>query len=167
MRLFLVVLGCLSVAYAAAVDISQTDIKWRVINFVIFVAIVWVLVAKHAKAFFAARREKISLQLSEMQERLKEVKIQKEQALRRLEEAKKDALEIIASAKKEAYLLTQKIEEQSRYDIENLIKNTENLMEFEQRRMEKEVISEVLDEVFKKTQLHSADYGAIIEKKVG
>ncbi len=151
---------------AAAVDISDTDFIARLINFIIFVIIVWMLIAKRAKVFFNERSRAISDQLSEVQVKLKNAKNQKEQALRRLQEARENAAEILANAKKESYLVVQKIEEQSGHDIEVMIKNTELLMEFEQKRMQRAVVSEVLDEIFSESKISSSEYGSIIEKKV-
>lgn len=151
---------------AAAVDISETDFVARLINFVIFVVIVWMLIAKKAKMFFSERSRSISDQLSEVQVKLKNAKNQKEQTLRRLQEARESAAEILANAKKESYLVAQKIEEQSGHDIEIMMKNTELLMEFEQRRMEKAVIDEVLDQIFAESKISASEYGNIIEKKV-
>lgn len=157
---------CLALAQASEVDIAQSDFFARSVNFVIFVAIVWVLLAGRARAFFAARRERISTQLSEVQDKLKTAKNNKEQALRRLEEAKEQATEIISNAKRETYLITQKVEEQSRIDIENMLKHTQSLMEFEQKRMEKQVVDEVLTEVFAQNKLNTQEYVNILQKKV-
>lgn len=157
---------CCVTVNAASVGILETDFIARSINFVIFVLIVWVLVAKKAKAFFSERTMGISEKLSEIQTKLKSAKSQKEHALRRLQEAKENAAEITANAKKESYLVTQKIEEQFGKDIEVMMKNTEILMEFERKQMEKEVVAEVLDEIFMESKISGAEYGRIIEKKV-
>ncbi|MCE3037845.1 F0F1 ATP synthase subunit B [Helicobacter anatolicus] len=167
MRLFLLIFGAFSSVFASMdVQLADTDFLERAINFIIFVAILWFLVAKKAKAFFAARRNKIAERLLEVQEKLKQAKKNKEQALRKLEEAKEVAAEIIANAKREAYMIAQKMEEQSSVDIENMIKNTENLMEIERKKMEKEVVSEILEEVFKESKINAAEYVKILEKKV-
>ncbi|WP_104697176.1 MULTISPECIES: F0F1 ATP synthase subunit B [unclassified Helicobacter] len=155
-----------TLVFATAVDLSQTDMLERTINFVIFIAILWYFFAAKAKDFFASRREKIAERLSEVQERLKVAKNDKEHALRKLEEAREKANEILEVAKKEAYVIAQKIEEQSSIDIETMRKNTEVLMEFEQRKMQKEVVEEVLHEVFSQNQLNTAEYINILERKV-
>lgn len=152
--------------FASAVDLSQTDMLERTINFVIFIAILWYFFAAKAKEFFVSRREKIADRLSEVQEKLKIAKNDKEQALRKLEEAREKAAEILEIAKKEAYMVAQKIEEQTSVDIETMRKNTEVLMDFEQRKMEKEVVEEVLQEVFLQSELNTTEYINILEKKV-
>ncbi|CBG39693.1 F0F1 ATP synthase subunit B [Helicobacter mustelae] len=148
------------------VEFADSDFIARLINFVIFVAIVWLLLAKRMKMFFGERKNKISQKLLEVQERLKVAKSNKEQALRKLEEARERANKILANAKKESYTITQKIEQQSSADIENMMKSVENLMEFEQKKMEKEVVMEVLDEVFGESKINSQEYVKILEKKV-
>ena len=157
---------CFALAQGSGVDIAQSDFFARSVNFVIFVVIVWVLFAGKVRAFFASRRECISMQLSEVQDRLKSAKDNKEQALRRLEEAKEQAAEILSNAKKECYLIAQKVEEQSSIDIENMFKHTQSLMEFEYKLMEKQVVDEVLTEVFAQTKLSAQEYVNILQKKV-
>lgn len=167
MRLFLLtILSFCSFLGASEVNIADTDMVARVINFVIFAVILWFLVAKRAKAFFGERRNKIADRLIEVQEKLKSAKNSKEQALRKLEDAKERAAEIVANAKKESYMIAQKIEEQSSIDIENMMKSTEALMAFEQKKMEKEVVSEILEEIFSESKLNATEYVRILEKKV-
>lgn len=166
--IFLFLLSFSILLGADNVNISETDIVQRVINFVIFIAIIWYFVADKLKKMFSDRREGIVKKLQDVQDQLKEAKKSKEQALRKLEESKERALDMIATAKKEAYLITQKIDEQSRIDIEHIIKSNENLMDFEQKKMEKEVIDEILNELFKTEvcTFETADYVNILNKKV-
>ncbi|PAF44218.1 F0F1 ATP synthase subunit B [Helicobacter sp. 11S02596-1] len=168
MKYILFLLLPASLLFGADVNVSDTDIVERVINFVIFVAILWYLVADKLKNVFATRREKISKRLDEVQDKLKTAKKAKEQALRRLEEAKEKASDMVATAKKEAYLVMQKIDEQSKIDIENIMKNNETLMDFEQKKMEREVVEEILLELFKTKigSFETSDYINILNKKV-
>ncbi|PAF48588.1 hypothetical protein BKH46_00525 [Helicobacter sp. 12S02634-8] len=158
----------MSALLGSEVDISDTDIVERIVNFVIFIAILWYLAADKLKELFATRRENIAKKLEEVQDKLKTAKKAKEQALRKLEESKSKATDMVATAKKEAYLVMQKIEEQSRVDIENIIKNNEILMDFEQKKMEREVVEEILTELFKTKvgTFETSDYIHILNKKV-
>ncbi|PAF52734.1 F0F1 ATP synthase subunit B [Helicobacter sp. 13S00477-4] len=156
-----------SFLFGADINLSDTDIVERVINFVIFIAIIWYLLADKLKKLFSDRRESIAKKLDEVQEKLKIANKTKEQALQKLEEAKEKAIDIVAIAKKEAYLIVQKIDEQSKVDIENLIKNNEILMDFEQKKMEKEVIQDILFELFsQEASFENSDYLNILNKKV-
>ncbi|PAF49902.1 hypothetical protein BKH41_00955 [Helicobacter sp. 12S02232-10] len=168
MKYILFLLFSVSFLFGADVNISDTDIVERVINFVIFVAILWYLTADKLRELFANRKEKISKKLDEVQDKLKTAKKAKEQALRRLEEAKEKASDMVITAKKEAYLVMQKIDGQFKIDIENIIKNNDILMDFEQKKMEREVVEEVLSELFKTkiASFETSDYINILNKKV-
>lgn len=147
---------------------GETDIVERTINFVIFVAILYYLAADKVKAIFAARQESIATELEKVQEKLKESKKAKEQAQKRLEESKRMAEDVILTAKKEVVLLTQKVEDSTKSDIENLIRQYNDSMEFEKRKAERAIIDEILAELFESdaTKLDKAAYGEILLKKV-
>lgn len=147
---------------------GETDIVERTINFVIFVAIFYYLAADKIKAIFVARQESIAAELEKVQEKLKESKKAKEQAQKRLEESKRMAEDVILTAKKEVVLLTQKVEDSTKSDIENLIRQYNDSMEFEKRKAERAIIDEILAELFESdaTKLDKATYGEILLKKV-
>lgn len=147
---------------------GETDIVERTINFVIFVAIFYYLAADKIKAIFVARQESIATELEKVQEKLKESKKAKEQAQKRLEESKRMAEDVILTAKKEVVLLTQKVEDSTKSDIENLIRQYNDSMEFEKRKAERAIIDEILAELFESdaTKLDKSAYSEILLKKV-
>lgn len=153
---------------ASDVNISQTDIVQRVINFVIFIAILWYFVADKLKKMFSDRREQIITRLNQAQDKLQLAKKSKEEALKKLEEAKERATQMVATAKKEAYMISQKFDDQFKADVENMIKNNEILMEFEQKQMERKVIEEVLSDLFKTpaSSFEVSKYVSILNQKV-
>lgn len=166
--ILLFLLGTSFLFAASDVNISQTDIVQRVINFVIFIAILWYFVADKLKKMFSNRREQIVNRLNQAQDKLELAKKSKKEALKKLEETKERAAQMIALAKKEAYMISQKFDEQFKLDVENMIKSNEILMEFEQKQMERKVVEEVLCELFK-TQASSFEvskYVNILNKKV-
>lgn len=165
-----VVFGCLlGVSYASgAVDISHTDFSERVINFIIFLAILWYLGAHRLKALLQSRQQEISSRFEQAQDRINEAKRDREQAQKQLEEAQKKAADIIATARKEAVVIAQKYEEQCSVDIENLIKSSESLMFFEQRKARVELVESVLKELFNSNaaDIDTQEYVRILNKKV-
>jgi len=108
-----------------------TDFVPRLVNFLIFAAIIWYFVAEPVKNFFTGRSAQIASRLEEVQNRLKETKRAKEEAEKEYEAALKTAEEIIESAKKEAQLLAKKLDEQLKAELENLEKLQEEKMEVE------------------------------------
>lgn len=173
MRYMWITLACLGlcgVSYAAGgeMDISKTDIIERLINFVIFVALMWYLLADKLKAMLAERSQGIADRLSQTQTKVRESREKKERAQQRLKEAHEQAAEILATAKKEAHASVLRIEEKTKEQIANLLKSNEEAMEFQERLLQRQLVAEVLQEAFASQALNldSKDYVGILEKKV-
>ena len=65
-------------------------------------------------------------------------------------------------------MLTQKIEENTKIEVEHLIRHYQDSMEFEKRRRERDVVGEILSELFGSdaTKLEKSAYADILLKKV-
>jgi len=124
----------------------ESDFFPRIINFTIFAALLYYLIANPIKNFFQGRSEGIAAQLKEIEEKLQAAKDEKKEAQIRLEESEKKADQIIADAKKEAVLLAQKIAESNQIDLENMLKQFEEKTALEERKSAREAIDEVLSE---------------------
>ena len=153
---------------ASETSIENSDFVMRSINFVIFVAILWWLVAKHIKNALKSRQENISAQLNAVQDKLAQSRAKKENALKELEKSKILAQEIIDSAKKEAVILAQNIEIQCKNDAESLRKSHAERLNFEQKRAKQAVIAEILDELLndKNIKLDKSAFVEILTKRV-
>ncbi|WP_286349107.1 F0F1 ATP synthase subunit B family protein [Helicobacter felistomachi] len=153
---------------ASATPLGHTDIVMRILNFLLFMGILWYLTGNAFKNILATRRSKIAQSLEQLQEERQAAKEQKEQALKALEEAKQQATQIISNAKQEAYLLAQKYDQQSKTTIEKLIRNHQLNQEKEGDRMQQEAIAEVLSELFEgaKAELATPTYMHLIHNKV-
>ncbi|WP_281757458.1 F0F1 ATP synthase subunit B family protein [Helicobacter suis] len=149
-------------------QVGQTDIVMRVLNFLLFLGILWYFTGSMLKKALLKRRSKISDKLSSLQDQRQSVKEEREQALSTLEQAKQQASQIVSSAKQEAYLLTQKYDQQSKIVIEKLIKNYRSMQEKEEEKMQEEAIAEVLDTLFNasETALSVPVYMRLIHQKV-
>ncbi len=169
---YLLALAMLLPLYAVASEHATgeggTDIVPRTVNFLIFAAILYYLIADKIKAFFADRTTGIAKQLTEIQEKLNSVKEEKEQAQKEAEEAKVKAKELVEVAKKEAVMLAEKIESDAKSEIEHLKRALQERMEIEEKKMTKEVVAEVIDEMFAKGKiaLSNEEFVNIIKKKV-
>ncbi|MCQ2762650.1 F0F1 ATP synthase subunit B, partial [Helicobacter pylori] len=128
----------LSPLCATGLDISQTDIIERSLNFLLFVGILWYFLAKKLRSFLRSKSLEISKRLEEIQAQLKVSKENKKKLLKELEQAKEKAELIISDANKEAYTITQKYELQTKMDVENLIKNSKALMDLEVKKIKRE-----------------------------
>ncbi|TLD85113.1 F0F1 ATP synthase subunit B [Helicobacter sp. MIT 11-5569] len=139
-----------AILFAASGESADYDIIERTINFVIFFALVYYFAADAIKNIFKARRDEIANSLAKIQEKLQDSKKAKEKALNSLEDAKKTARDIVETAHKESVIITQKVEETTKIEIENLVRQYNDHIAFEQRKAEKLIIDEILSEFLNK-----------------
>lgn len=153
---------------AEASGSGETDIFWRVINFAIFFGILYYLLADKIKTFFKEREEGIAGRLSAVEEKLKEAKAEKEAASQKAKDAEVTAVDLKESAKKEAELMVAKINESLAHDKVQLDKAYADRIEIEAKKMKKEVVNEVLEDMFSNdgASIGNDDLLNIIKKKV-
>jgi len=124
-----------------------TDIVQRTVNFLLFAGLIWYLIAEPAKNYFLARSQGIADDLQRVQDKLNESVALKKEALDKITEAQKFAEELSVSTKKENKILNDNIMLQCESDLETIAKQNVSLMEFEQRKMVRTVVEDVLNEV--------------------
>ena len=137
----------------AAGENANYDIIERTINFVIFFALVYYFADDAIKNTFKARRDEIANSLAKIQEKLQDSKKAKEKALNQLEDAKRTARDIIETAHKESTIVAQKIEESTKLELENLVRQYNDHIAFEQRKVEKMIVDEILSEFLNKDSI--------------
>ncbi|GAB6045235.1 F0F1 ATP synthase subunit B [Caminibacter profundus] len=162
-KVLLIVVGVVSV-FASEAASGHTDIIPRAINFVIFAALLWYLVADKIKRFFSERKEQIASRFQEIETKLKESKEKKEALKAELIQAKKLAEEIVENAKKEAELLEKKIKTQVEEEIKILQKHFEEYKENEIRKTKQVAVKVFLEEVLKDVHLSSEDAAKLVLK---
>ncbi|QOR01369.1 F0F1 ATP synthase subunit B [Campylobacter sp. 2014D-0216] len=155
-------------ALAAGNGSGEYDIVPRAVNFVLFAAILYYFIATPLKNFYHGRIAKIASKMNEIQEKLIASKNQKLEMMKKLDHAKQEASNAIILAKKEAEIITNKIEEETKLEISVLEKAYEEHKDYEMRKMEKEVVKAVLDEIFEdqNLQLQQKEILNIMMKKV-
>ncbi|MCT7908502.1 F0F1 ATP synthase subunit B [Arcobacter lacus] len=146
-RMLLLGLALAPVALFASEGAVETDIVQRTVNFIIFAAILWYLIADKIKAFFANRTLSIQAELDKVQETLKASQDKVTDAQKKLEEARKLAAEIIEGAKADIDSVKQKVTTAIDADITNLNKNLEEMIKIETSKAKKQVVAEVLEEL--------------------
>ena len=146
----------------------HTDIVPRTVNFLIFAAILYYLVAEPIKRFFKDRTASIAAKLEEVQVKLKKAKEDKERAEAELAKAKELAKEIVETTKKEIEIMVQEIREQAKNEITVLEKSFEENIELERRKRIREITKEVLEELFEDKTLafDKQQFVNLIVKKV-
>jgi F-type H+-transporting ATPase subunit b len=133
--------------FAAQGAETDYDIIQRTVNFVIFVSILWYLLADKAKAYFAQRSMGIQAELDKVQDTLKASQAKVDEATKKLENAKKLAVEIVNSANAEVDTIAQKVSKNADSEIANLSKNFDEKIKIETRKAKKEVVESVLNEL--------------------
>ncbi len=171
MKKVLLLLSAVSMTLLASEHAAQeggTDFWWRLVNFIIFAVIIYKLVADKIVAFFKAREQGIADELTALEKRLKEAKVQKQEALEEAEKSTQKAEELKVIAQEEAKLLEEKIAQNLALEKEQLERSHHERVEIETKKMKQEVVSEVIEELFgsKGVQMSNEDLLNIIKKRV-
>lgn len=147
-RILLLIMMISTYALASSgAESGGTDIVQRTVNFLLFFGLIWYLVAEPVKNYFAARSQNIADELQKVQDKLNESVNLKKDALSKISEAEKFAEELVVASKKENKILNDSIMFQCDSDLEIMAKQSASLMEFEQRRMVRDVVESVVNEV--------------------
>ena len=136
-----------TIALASSAEGGSTDIIQRTVNFLLFAGLVWYLVAEPMKAYFNARSQSIADELKKVQDKLNETIALKKEALAKISDAEKYADALAISSKKENKIINDNIMVQCEVELENLAKQNISVTEFEQRKMVRTVVENVLNEV--------------------
>jgi len=146
----------------------ETDILERTVNFFIFAAIIYYLLADKLKAFFTGRTESIQSELDKVQNVLKESDQKLSDAKQEVENAKKVAEELISTATSEVEAIKTKIDVAVEQEIAFLSKSFDEKTELETRKVKKEVVENVLNKLLSDDNiaLSQKDLANIILKKV-
>lgn len=167
-RILVLMLMLSTYALASEAAHGETDIVQRTVNFLLFAGLVWYLVGEPVKSFFAARSQAIADELKKVQEKLDESIAMKKDAMNRIAEAQKFAEELAISSKKENKIINDNIMSQCEVDLETLVKQHNSFKHFEQRKMVRSVVEDVLSETLGQTaqSLDRETMANIILKKV-
>ena len=146
-RIIVLMLMISTIALASDAEHAGTDIVQRTVNFLLFAGLVWYLVAEPMKNFFAGRSQGIANEMQKVQDKLKESIDLKKEALAKITDAEKFAEDLVVVSKKENKILNDNIMSQCEVDLENLSRQQNSAMDFEQRKMVRGVVEDTLDEV--------------------
>ena len=144
---FMLMMSTFALASSGNAEHGGTDIIQRTVNFLLFAGLIWYLVAEPAKNYFVSRSQAIADEMRKVQDKLKETASLKKDALTKVSVAEKFAADLAISSKKENKIVNDAIMTQCDADVEIMIKQQAALMEFEQRKMVRNVVETTLTEV--------------------
>ena len=146
----------------------ETDILERTVNFFIFAAIIYYLLADKVKTFFVDRTKSIQADLDKVQDLLKASEKRVADAKLEIENAKKVAEELVESANNDVDAIKKKVEIALEQEIVFLSKSLDEKTELEQRKVKKEVVQDVLNQLLsdENIELSQNELTNIISKKV-
>jgi F-type H+-transporting ATPase subunit b len=146
----------------------ETDMLERSVNFLIFGAIIYYLLADKVKTFFVDRTNSIQSDLDKVQDLLKASEARVNEVKLEVEQAKDIAKELIESANNDVDKIKNKIEVNLEQEIAFLSKSFDEKTELETKKIKKEVVESILNELLsdKNIQLSQDELTNIISKKV-
>lgn len=146
----------------------QTDILERTVNFFIFLAIIYYLLADKIKVFFSERTKSIQSELDKVQELMRESEKKVLDAKQEIENAKKIADELVTSANDDVEVIKRKIEVAMEKNVAILSKSFDDKAELEVKKVKQEVVQNVLDQLLsdENIDLTQEELTNIVLKKV-
>jgi F-type H+-transporting ATPase subunit b len=146
-RILVLMLSISTLALASNAEHAGTDIVQRTVNFVLFAGLIWYLIAEPVKNFFKARSQGIAEELQKVQDKLNESIALKKDAQAKISDAQKYADELAVASKKENKIINDNMMVQCETELESLTKQHNSLKEFEQRKMVRNVVDNILNDV--------------------
>ncbi len=144
---FMLMISTYAFASGGSAEGAGTDIVQRTVNFVLFAGLVWYLVAEPVKNYFVSRSQAIADELKKVQDKLNETLALKKEALSKISDAEKYVDGLAISLKKENKIINDSIMTQCEGELETLSKQHTVMKEFEQRKMVRNVVKDVLNQV--------------------
>jgi len=150
------------------VTFLESDFKYRVLNFSVFIGVLYYLVANPIKAFFVGRSEGIASQLEEIEEKLQASKNERLVAEENLAKAEMKATEIVSDAGNEAKILADNIAEKNSTALKLLEKQTSEKLALASKKATEATISKLLNDGFENSDIaiDEAKIVSLISNKV-
>jgi len=145
-RILVLMLMISTYALASEVEQGGTDIVQRTVNFLLFAGLIWYLVGEPVKNYFTSRSQAIADRLKEVQNKLDNSVNLKKEVLAKISDAEKFAEELAVASKKENKIINDNIMKQCDADLEALVKQQASKQDFEERKMVREVVENILQE---------------------
>jgi F-type H+-transporting ATPase subunit b len=128
------------------VSMFNSDFFYRVLNFSVFLGILYYLAANPIKEFFEGRSKKIATQLEEIEAKLQALENERLAAEESVIKAQEKAKSILSDAEQEAKILSENILKKNELLLSILEKKAVEKQELEVKKATRKTINAVLDE---------------------
>lgn len=123
------------------------DFGWRVLNFVLFAAIVYKLAGKKIRDFFSGRRQQISSELDDLQNRKSKAQSKLNDVEKSIQDMESKRKEILDQAQKQGESLQRGIIEKAHQDAEKITNQARVKAEQEMRQTMDRMKAELADQI--------------------
>jgi|GEM_PF-896999 len=147
---------------------EETDIVPRTVNFLIFAALVYYLLASKLSAYFSGRSGVIAKAFNDVEEKIKASKQAIESAKAKRDEAKRLAEDLIVASNADARHQAERIVENAKLEAISVQKHSVDDMELMKKRTITEVVTKTLGDIIVKEGFGVEDskLGEILAKRV-
>lgn len=134
-------------AFAAEGEMRWADFGWRVLNIVIFVAVLWKFTGKLITNFLAGRREGIQNELDDLETRRVEARKGLAEIERRIANLEDERAAILEESRMQAQAAREGILAEARRQADQILEQARRTAENEGRAMLAEVRAQIADEI--------------------
>ncbi len=154
-------------SYAFCNDFSNTDFIPRVVNFVIFASLTYIVLKPKISKFFSDRIEEIQTRLTQAQYKSDESKRNFLAKKKELSKINDEAIQIVNLAKAQAKQIADKLEKDKAIQKDIQVKNNELKKLSAANKFKREVVSQFLDETIQtdKIGLKDNEISSLLLKK--
>ena len=123
------------------------DFGWRVLNFVLFVGVIYKLVGNKVKDFFSGRRQQIGSELEELEKRKAKAQSKLDDVQKSIADMDSKREEILDEAKKQGDILRRGIIEKAHQDAEKIKQQAKVKADQEMQQMMDALRSEMAEKI--------------------
>jgi F-type H+-transporting ATPase subunit b len=153
------IIGAILLPAAAAFGAEQggswaawKDFGWRVLNFIIFAAIIYKFIGQRTKDFFSGRREQISSELQDLQDRKASAEKRLQEVERSIANLEQERKEILDQARQQGEAIRQSIIDKANESAERIREQARVKASQEMQQMVDELRDEMADRIIESAQ---------------
>jgi F-type H+-transporting ATPase subunit b len=128
------------------------DFGWRMLNFIIFVAIIYKFIGQRTKEFFSGRRQQISSELQDLEDRKADAEKRLQEVERSIANLEQERKEILDQAKQQGETIRQSIIAKANENAERIKEQAQVKASQEMQQMVDELREQMADQIIDSAQ---------------